>query len=291
MENREEVRIAVPSKGRLREPALKLLESAGITLLNEHVRSLISPTIIPWISIIFVRAADIPRFVESGAADIGITGYDFMVEAEAKVEELLDLEFGFSRIVLAAPEGSRIKSPNDLGPDAKVATKFPRIAEKYFKSKNVKVQLVKVSGAAEIAPLVRVADAIVDLTSTGVTLKIHGLKIVDEILRSSARLITSRKALEAKKREIEEVVTAILSVLKAKGKKLIMMNVPEEKLQEVVRLIPSMGGPTIARVESKPPMWEVYSVIDEKDVYRVINSVKAAGARDIIVLPIERIIP
>jgi ATP phosphoribosyltransferase len=290
MKNKE-IKIAIPSKGRLKEPTLKLLNNAGISPINEHTRSLISPTVIPWISLIFVRASDIPKYVESGAADLGITGYDFIVEAEAKVKELLNLGYGFSRIVLAAPEKSKINSPEDLSLNMKVATKFPRIAEKYFKRKNIKAQIVKVSGAAEIAPLVNVADAIIDLTSTGVTLKIHRLKIVDEILESSARLITSRKMKKRKEKEIGEVVTAILSVLKAKGKKLVMMNVPESKLREVVRLIPSMGGPTVAKVESKPPMWEVYSVINERDVYRVINSVKAAGARDIIVLPIERIIP
>ena len=241
--------------------------------------------------LVAVRASDIPRLVESGAADLGITGYDFIVESGAKVKELLDLEFGFSRMVLATPETSRLRTPKDLSSKVKIATKFPSIARKYLRDKGVEARIVEVSGAAEIAPTLGVADAIIDITSTGLTLRVHNLRIIDEILTSTARLIANPKALEAKKSKIEEVVTALLSVMRARRKKLIMMNVPEEKLSKVVKLIPSMGGPTIARVETQPPMWEVYSVISEDEVYRVINAVKAAGARDILVLPIERIVP
>ncbi|KYH38693.1 MAG: ATP phosphoribosyltransferase [Candidatus Hecatellales archaeon B24] len=292
MKNRQtELIIAVPSKGRLRRPTVRLLARAGISPSNEHSRSLYSPTVIPWLSMVAFRASDIPRLVESGAADLGITGYDFMVESGVKVHELLDLQYGFSRMVLAVPEGSKINSPKDLKAKVRIATKFPSIARRYLKSKGVEARIVKVSGAAEIAPTLGIAEAIIDITSTGATLRLHKLKVIDEILQSTARLIANEKALKAKRERIGEVSTALLSVLRARRKKLIMMNVPEEKLRKVVKLIPSMGGPTVARVESKPPMWEVYSVIDEEDVYQVINRVKAAGARDILVLPIERIVP
>ncbi|RLI24049.1 MAG: ATP phosphoribosyltransferase [Candidatus Hecatellales archaeon] len=282
--------LAVPSKGRLRKPTLRLLAKAGVAPANGHARSLYSPTVIPQLSIVAVRASDIPRLVEAGAADLGITGYDFIVESGAKVRELLDLQYGFSRMVLAVPESSPISSPKDLK-GVRVATKFPSIARRYLKARGVEASVVKVSGAAEIAPTLGIAEAIIDITSTGTTLRLHKLKIIDEILTSTARLIASSQALRLKRRRVEEVSTALLSVLRAKRKKLIMMNVPEERLGRVVKLIPSMAGPTIAKVESKPPMWEVYSVIDEKDVYEVINRVKAAGARDILVLPIERIVP
>ncbi len=292
MKNRQtELIIAMPSKGRLRRPTVRLLSKAGISPSNEHARSLYSPTVIPWLSIVAFRASDIPRLVESGAADLGITGYDFMVESGAKVQELLDLQYGFSKMVLAVPEGSKISSPKDLKAKVRIATKFPSIARRYLKAKGVEARIVKVSGAAEIAPTLGIAEAIIDITSTGATLRLHKLKVIDEILQSTARLIANEKALKAKRERIEEVSTALLSVLRARRKKLIMMNVPEERLRKVVRLIPSMGGPTVAKVESKPPMWEVYSVIDEEDVYQVINRVKAAGARDILVLPIERIVP
>lgn len=282
--------LAIPSKGRLKKPTLRLLAKAGITPVNEHARTLYSPTAIPWLSIVYVRASDIPRLVESGAADLGITGHDLVVESEAGVEEILDLQYGFSRMVLAVPVDSPIKTPSALK-EARIATKFPSIARRYLENRKIKASIVRVSGAAEIAPTLGIADAIIDVTSTGATLRLHKLKVLDEILVSTARLVGNRETLKLKHDRVEELSTALLSVLRARRKKLIMMNVPEEKLKDVVKVIPSMGGPTIARVESKPPMWEVYSVIDEEDVYRVISQVKAAGARDIIVLPIERIVP
>ncbi len=291
MQAKPKITFAIPSKGRLRKPTLRLLLKAGITPLNEHSRALYAATAIPWISLVAARSADIPRLVAEGAADLGITGHDFVVESGVKVKELLDLGFGFSRMVLAVPESSGINSLRDFRPQMRVATKFPSIASQYLKEKGVNVKIVTVSGAAEIAPTLGVADAIIDITSTGLTLRLHKLRILDEILTSTARLIANFKALEEKREQIDEVVTALLSVMRARRKKLIMMNVPEDRLQQVVKLIPSMGGPTIARVESEPPMWEVYSVIDEEEVYRVINAVKAAGARDILVLPIERIVP
>ena len=291
MTAQKEIILAIPSKGRLRKPTLRLLARAGVSPLNEHSRVLYAPTSIPWIKLVAARASDIPRLVAEGAASLGITGHDFVVESQARVDEVLDLQFGFSRMVLAVPEDSPIRSPSDLTGNVRIATKFPSIASSYLKGRGLKARIVYVSGAAEIAPKLGIADAIIDITSTGLTLRIHGLKIVDEILSSTARLIANPEFLRAEPGLVDEVATALSSVLRARRKKLLMMNVPEEKLREVVKLIPSMGGPTIARVESDPPMWEVYFVISEEEVYQVINAVKAAGARDILVLPIERIVP
>jgi ATP phosphoribosyltransferase len=151
---------------------------------------------------------------------------------------------------------------------------------------------VRISGAAEIMPFLGISDVIVDVAGTGTTLQAHGLRVVGEILDTSARLIASRESLQSSplREKIMEIRTAFESVLRAEGKRLVMMNVPDRVLSAVTSIIPSMSGPTVARVESQEPMWEVYSVVDEKDLYQVVNAVKKAGARDILVVPIERII-
>ena len=286
-----EIRLVLPNKGRLYEPTLELLSRAGFILLERDERALYARTSDPDLSIIFVRAADIPKFVESEAADLGITGFDYICESRAKVREILDLDFGRARIVLAAHERFGIRTLEDIASNTRIATKLPVITEEFLAENKKKASIVKISGAAEIMPHIGVADMIVDTMSTGTTLKTHGLAIVSEVLQSSARLIANESSLISKDSKINELALAFESVIRATKKKLIMMNVPEANLEAVVKTIPSMSGPTLAKVESETPMWEVYSVIDEKEIYRVINQAKKAGARDILVLPIERIIP
>jgi ATP phosphoribosyltransferase len=140
-------------------------------------------------------------------------------------------------------------------------------------------------------PHLNVADAIVDVSSTGTTLKIHGLKPIEVLLESSSRLIANKDSLKVKNDKIMEVKLALESVLKAKGKKLLMMNVPDRFLNKVLAVLPAMAGPTVAEVKAEEKMWEVYTVIDEDEVYKVINLAKKAGARDLLVMPIERVIP
>jgi len=285
------IELAVPNKGRLREPTLRALTQAGIALLDKDKRILYARTTDPEIRLIFVRAIDIPRFVEEGAADLGISGHDYIVDSQAQVKELLDLKFSHAKVVIAVPDKSPIKTIDDIKPGVKVATKLMNLTRSYFDAKRKQINLIKISGAAEVMPHLGVADVIVDITSTGTTLKTHGLRIIDEILESSARLIANKQSYNKKRAKIRELVLAIESGMRAQKKKLVMMNVPDKALQIVTMILPSMGGPTIAKVEAPEPMWEVYSVMDEQEIYKVINSVKKAGARDILVIPIERIVP
>jgi ATP phosphoribosyltransferase len=285
------VKIALPNKGRLYEPTLALLTKAGLILTEQDERVLVARTVDPEVTAIFIRAADIPRFVESGAADLGVTGYDYIVESRARVVELLDLEYGRSKIVIAAHEKTGITTVGEIRPEMKIATKLVNITHDYLRSKAREAIIIRISGAAEIMPHIGVSDLVVDTTSTGTTLKAQGLQVIDEILESTSRLIANKGSLLRKESKVRELVTAVESVVRATKKKLIMMNVPEARLQNVIEEIPSMGGPTLAKVESPTPMWEVYSVVEEKEVYKIISSVKKVGARDIIVLPIERIIP
>lgn len=284
------VKIAVP-KGHLEETSVKLLQDAGIGVIGRDGRQLFAKTNDPEIELVFVRAEDIPDFVAGESTDLGITGYDLVCESASDVVELLDLSYGFTRTVVAASEKTGIKSVRDIKTGVRVATEFPMTAKRYFAKKGIKVELVDVTGAAEISPLIGLADLIVDITSTGTTLRAHGLKIIDTILESSARLIANRQSLKKKKAKIDDIVTAISSVVKARGKKLVLMNIPEDKIEKIKRVMPGMAGPTISRVEAAEAMLAIQAVVDESEVYNVVKRAKKAGARDILVLPIERVLP
>ncbi len=286
-----EIELAVPNKGRLREPTMDMLRKAGIIPIDLDEQALYARTVDPEIRLVFVRAADVPKFVEEGVADLGVTGYDFVVDSGADVEELLDLRYGSAKIVVAVPESSGIASIDDIPEGAKVATKLVNIARKFFDERGKWVEVIRISGAAEIMPHLGVSQVVVDVMSTGATLKTHGLRVIHVIMETSARLIGNRESISRKRAKVREIVMAIESVMRAQGKKLIMMNVPQEVLSIVTMILPAMAGPTVAKVEAPEPMWEVYSVVDEDEVYRVVSAVKKAGARDILVIPIERIIP
>ncbi|MEN6592008.1 MAG: ATP phosphoribosyltransferase [Methanobacterium sp.] len=285
-----QIKIALPSKGRISDPSVKLLERAGIGLKDNTNRKLFSQTHDEEICIMFTRAADIPEFVADGAADLGITGLDLIEESEVEVEILEDLNFGRAKLVLASPEESQINGLSDIKYGSIVATEFPNLIEKYLKSKGLLVKIVELSGSTEIAPFIGVADLVADITSTGTTLKMNHLKIIDTILESSIKLIANKESFQEKKDKIEAIRTSIRGVLDAEGKKLVMMNVAEEHLDEVKQAMPGLTGPTVSNVLSDNGIMAVHAVVDEKDVFNLVNQLKKIGARDILVVPIERII-
>lgn len=283
------VRIALPSKGRISGPAVNLLEKAGIGLTDNSNRKLFSNTFDPEISVMFTRAADIPEYVEDGAADIGITGFDLIQEKQANVEYLEDLKFGLTRLVIAAPEESGFNTVEDLKNIKTVATEFPVLTTQYLKENNIDAKILSLSGATEVAPLIGVADVIADLTSTGTTLKMNHLRELDTIIESSVRLIANKKSYENKYEKIDAIRTGILGVLHAEGKKLIMANVHKKDLERVKKVMPGMGGPTVSEVYGSDSVVAVHSVISETEVFSTINKLRKIGARDLLVLPIERI--
>lgn len=285
-----QIKIALPSKGRISDPSVKLLERAGIGLKDNTNRKLFSKTYDEDISVMFTRAADIPEFVADGAADLGITGLDLIKENEADVEILEDLNFGRANLVLASPEESEINGLPDIKDGSAVATEFPNLTKKYLNSKGLDVKIVELSGSTEIAPFIGVADIVADITSTGTTLMMNHLKIIDTILESSIKLIANKKSFQNKKDKIEAIRTGIKGVLDAEGKKLVMMNVAEEHLDEVKKAMPGLTGPTVSNVLSNKGIVAVHAVVDEKDVFNLVNQLKQIGARDILVVPIERII-
>lgn len=287
------ITIAIPSKGRISDPTVAILEKAGLGLKDTSNRKLFSNTHNSNISIMFARAADIPEFVADGIVDIGITGLDLIKESNSDVEILSDLKFGQTSLVLASPEDSDINSLNDIESGVVVATEFPNLTNSYFKDNEIDAKIVELSGSTEIAPFIGVADIITDLTSTGTTLKMNHLKIIDNILDSSIKLIANKDAYNVNERKnlIETVSISIKGVIDAERKKLLMMNVSNDNLQNIKSLMPSMTGPTVSEVLSdEEKTIAVQVVIDEEKVFELVNKLKNAGARDILVVPIERII-
>ena len=284
------IKIAVPSKGRISEPSIDILEKAGLGLIDKNNRKLISKTYNDNIEVMFARASDIPEFVQDGVADMGITGIDLIKESESDVAQLLNLEFGKTNLVLAAPEESNINSVDDITNNLKIATEFPVLTQKYLNEHNLNLKIVKLSGSTEAAPFIGIADLITDLTSTGETLKMNHLKVIDTLLESSIILISNHDSLSQKKSLIEPITTSIKGVLDANGKKLIMMNVKLNDLDKVKEIMPSMGGLTISEVLSNEKSVAVQGVVEENQVFELVNDLKNADAKDILVMPIERII-
>ena len=287
------LRIAIPNKGRLSEESLDLFEKAGLKAQFRADRALVA-SLGDDFQAIFVRAADIPEFVADGAAELGVTGADLLEEAQREeVEELLDLGFGSCRLVVAVRDESTVTSPGELTEGTRVATSFPGLTRRYFGSLGISVQVVPVSGAAEIAPHLGVADVIVDLTSTGSTLRVNGLKEIGTILTSTARLVANRNALadDEARRLATELGTAVESVLRARAKRYLMTNVPRDRLEEVRKVLPGISGPTIVDVLDQGRWVAAHAVVDADQVYQTITRLKALGAEGILVTRIERLMP
>lgn len=283
------IRIAIPNKGRLHDPTVQILKEAGLPIIGGGDRKLFAKTSDPDITFLFARAADIPEYVQDGAADIGITGLDLINETKSKVKILLDMNYGKANLVLAISEDIDIKTSQELE-GKRIATEFPNITADYFKKKGINVNIIKVSGACELTPHIGIADAIVDISSSGTTLMMNRLKVIDKVFSSSVQLIANKKVM-LENQKIEHISTAIESVLRAKGKRYIMMNVPEEKLEVVKKVLPGLSGPTVMKVESKQSTLAVHAVIDSNLIFITVNELKAAGAKDILVMPIERLMP
>ena len=281
------MRIAVPNKGRLHDPAISLLERAGLHVENGAERKLYADTVDPDVTVLYVRAADIPEYVADGAADVGITGLDQVREAEvSNVVPMLDLEFGRCRLVLAAPEDGDIEETADVE-GLTVATEFPNVARAFFDEHGVEVDVVEVSGATELTPHVDMADAIIDITSTGTTLAMNRLAIVEEVLSSSVHLFAREEV--ANDEKVRQVTTALQSVLTAEDKRYLMMNVPRDRVEAVEDVLPGLGGPTVMDIAGGG-LVAVHAVVDERDVFETINAVKEQGASGILVTEIERLI-
>jgi ATP phosphoribosyltransferase len=282
------IRLALPNKGRLPDEVKTLLEDAGLPIRDKSERSLTARLGTDF-EAIFLRAQDIPELVADGAADAGITGLDRVAESGRLLEELLDLEFGRCRLVVAAREGVTLDGLQRTGARPRVATSFPRLARAFFEGRGSRVELVPVSGAAEIAPHLGIAELVVDLTSTGTTLKVNGLTELATVLVSSARLFARPQASEWP--ELRELSTALGSVLRARTRRYLMANVPRARLDQVREQLPGLNGPTLSEVLGGGHFVAMHAVVGAEGIYRTVSALKALGCEGILVTRIERLMP
>ena len=278
------LRIALPNKGRLADEARALFAEAGLGVRALGERAL-TASLGGEFQALFVRAQDVAEFVADGAADVGVTGWDLVAESDRALETLLDLEFGRCRLVVASHEDSGITSLDDIT-DQRVATVFPRLTRAYFATLGRPVCIVPVSGAAEVAPHLGIADIIVDLVSTGSTLKTNGLRELATILESTARLIAPVRSTA-----LDDLVTALDSVVRGRGKRYLMANVPRGVLERVTAILPGLNGPTVTNILNGHDMVAVHAVVPADGIYRTIAALKGLGAEGILVTRIERLLP
>jgi len=291
------LRIALPNKGRLSEDTRELFNDAGLEVRSSGDRAL-TASLGGEFEAIFVRAQDIPEFVADGAADVGVTGWDLVNESGRPLTSHLDLGFGKCRLVVAAKDDSGIQTVDDIGRDGqpmRVATVFPNITRRFFEERGRPVDVVPVSGAAEIAPHLGIADVVVDLTSTGSTLRVNGLREIETVLRSSAHLITAeggpRQGDPARARELDDLVTALASVIRARGQRYLMANVPRAALAQVREVLPGLNGPTVIEIAESSQYVAVHAVVSAATIYRTISQLRALGGEGILVTRIERLVP
>jgi len=281
------LKIAVPNKGRLSEQALELLSKAGLHV-PLHARSLLADVNGQW-RLLFVRTQDIPEYVSTGSADAGITGLDLVAEHGAPVETMLRLGFGRCRLVVAVPRLSELKHLSQLR-GQRIATVFPNLTARFFKSNAVNVEVIPLSGATEVAPHVGVAEAIVDLVETGSTLQQNGLIELETVLQSEAVLIANSMSLRTQKTLLDELQAALKSVLDAKARRYMMVNVPRSQLDAVKALLPGVTAPTVMNLLDREDWVALHAVVHESEVNRLIPALKRCGVEGLLILPIERMV-
>ncbi|HEV7703624.1 MAG TPA: ATP phosphoribosyltransferase [Gemmatimonadaceae bacterium] len=285
------LRVALPNKGRLAEDVRELFGDAGLEVRARGERALVA-SLGGEFEAILVRAKDIPEFVADGAADVGVTGWDLVCESERDIGMLLDLEFGGCRLVVAARDDSGISTLDDLTGSPRVATVFPQLSRNFFEKAGKPVTIVPVSGATEIAPHLGIADIIVDLTSSGSTLRVHQLHEVATVLESSARLICSvNPSSKGIAKQTDELAEALSSVLRARDKRYVMANVPRASLDEARLVMPGVNGPTVIDILDGGTYVAVHAVVAQSAIYRTVADLKALGAQGILVTRIERLMP
>jgi ATP phosphoribosyltransferase len=286
------LKIALPNKGRLADDTRELFGDAGLPVLTKGDRAL-SASLGGEFEALFVRAQDIPEFVADGVADVGVTGWDLVAESGRPVERRLDLGFGECRLIAASREDSVIRTIDDIAIGSRVATSFPNVTREFFQARSQNVEIVPISGAAEIAPLLGIAEIIVDITSTGSTLKVNGLREIGTLLTSGAQLVTRCDTVfeRAKSEALDSLIMALDSVVRARGKRYLMANVPRRSLDAVKQIIPGINGPTVIDILNGGDRVAVHAVVDAGAVYKPIGALKAIDASGILVTRVERLMP
>ena len=283
----ENLKIAVQKKGRLYDGSISLLKECGIDVSNGNNQLRVQAANFP-LEVFFLRDDDIPEYVQDAVVDIGFVGENVIVEKNKKVSSIEKLGFGKCRLSIAIPKSGTIRSISDLD-NKKIATSYPLILSNFLKEKKITATIQEISGSVEIAPRIGLADAICDLVSSGSTLFSNELTELEPVLRSEAILISNKNLSAEKQNLLDKLLFRIRAVKKAKNNKYVLLNAPNDKLEDICNLLPGMKSPTILPLAEKG--WSsVHSVISEDDFWNVIEKLKASGAQGILIVPIEKMI-
>ncbi|MET0242476.1 MAG: ATP phosphoribosyltransferase [Flavitalea sp.] len=283
----EKLRIAIQKSGRLNDDSVKLLKDCGIDLKNGVNKLKTEADNFP-MEIYFLRDDDIPQYVEDGVADIGIVGENVVYEKKKTVEVVEKLGFGKCRLSIAVSRSEQYTDISYLN-NKRIATTYPVIVQKFLDDNGINAEIHEISGSVEIAPGIGLAEAIVDLVSSGSTLFMNGLKEVETVLKSEAVLVSSGKLTPAKAQLLDKFLFRIRAVKQAKNNKYILLNAPNEKVQEIISLLPGMKSPTVLPL-AEPGWSSVHSVLKENEFWDIIEKLRDAGAQGILVIPIEKMI-
>ena len=276
----------MPSKGRLREPAWNLLEASGVSPQEPGERVLQTYCRNADIDLLFVRADDVPEYVQDGVVDCGITGRDLVEEGNYDVEVLLNLGFGFCSLQVAVPNESSASSLKDLN-GLRIATSHPVLAQRALDAAGISAELISVGGSVEIAPRLGLAEAIIDLVSTGSTLKTNGLRSIQVIFESEAVVIGRRGASGSQNRNT--LITMLQSVIEARTMRYLLFNVPTKELAAVVAELPTSGSPSVLTL-ADPDVVAVHALVPASDIWSLLPKLESKGASSILTLPIERMV-
>lgn len=281
------LRIALQAKGRLNEDSMELLAEAGIQI-NSSKRQLLSKSPNFPMEVLYLRDDDIPQAVAAGVADIGIVGYNEVVEKNKNVEIVHKLGFGQCRISLAIPKQDEYTGVEYFN-GKRVATSYPAILRGYFEEKGINATIEEIAGSVEVAPAVDLADAIFDIVSSGGTLVSNGLKEVERVIESEAVLVANPNLCDCKTAILNQLIFRLESVERSRGKKYLLLNIENSRIDAVLELLPGMKSPTLLPLAQKG--WSsIHTVIDEDVLWTKIERLKELGAEDILVLSLEKMI-
>tara|TARA_B100001063_G_scaffold69843_1_gene63902 strand:+ start:109 stop:966 length:858 start_codon:yes stop_codon:yes gene_type:complete len=283
----EKIKLAIQKSGRLNKESISLLEKSGIKFENFKDQLKVTCENFP-LNIYFLRNSDIPRYLSDGVVDIAIIGQNLIDESELSINEIMKLNFSKCRVSIAVPEKMKYEKIRDLN-KLKIATSYPKTLNNFLLKNNLDCEIHKINGSVEIAPNIGLSDAVCDIVSTGNTLYKNNLKEVLTISSSEAVLCNSNSFDTSKKELLDKLIFRINSVLRAKRSKYILMNVPNDKIKTVSSLLPVLKSPTILPLEMDG--WSsLHTVIDDDKFWESIDSIKDAGAEDILVCPIEKMV-
>ncbi|WMJ73573.1 ATP phosphoribosyltransferase [Cytophagaceae bacterium ABcell3] len=281
------LRLAIQKSGRLSEDSLKLIKECAIDIANGGSSLKSTASNFP-VEVLFLRDDDIPGYVADGVADIGIVGENVSEETGKYVNVVDRLGFSKCRLSIGIPKNQDYTGPQSLN-GKKIATSYPKILSDFLKRENISANIHEISGSVEIAPSIGLADAVCDIVSSGSTLISNGLKEAEVVFRSEAVMISSPQLAEEKNKILQDLLFRMNAVKKARNTKYILLNAPDESIEEIIALLPGVKSPTIMPLAQQG--WSsLHSVVNENEFWQVIEKLKNAGAEGILVLPIEKII-